>query len=164
MTFTKYREGSKSLLLSLMISEVYEINMYLTALFISLPDYSPRFFYQIFIILVMMFAHYCVLFLQLLPFFVSFTSRKRTKRNVFFFLFLPYFSSSLFTTTEFGQSRLQEQLTESSQHTHLICFPACCVCRLVSRFLLSLFSPFYKAYFNKHASQFTYFIMPPLQF
>ena len=69
VTFTKYREGSKLLLLSLMISEVYEINMYLTVPFISLPDYS--------------------------------------------------------SPTEFGQSCLQGQLIESSQHTHLICIPAC---------------------------------------
>ena len=52
-------------------------------------------------------------------------------------------------------SRPIAQLAESHQKTHIISIPAYGFTRLVSPTLLSFCSPFYEAYLQRHANQFT---------
>ena len=60
-----------------------------------------------------------------------------------------------FHATDFDLSRPISQLAESSERTHFVCIPSYNFSRPVSPFLLSISSDFYKAYLERHDSQYT---------
>ena len=56
---------------------------------------------------------------------------------------------------DFDLSRPISQLAESSERTHFVCIPSYNFSRPVSPFVLSISSDFYRAYLERHNSQYT---------
>ena len=95
----------------------------------------------------------CVLFLSYIHPHISIEiiwPNKSIFAFAFLFLFVPDFHA-----TDFDLSRPISQLAESSERTHFVCIPSYNFSRPVSPFLLSISSDFYKAYLERHDSQYT---------